>query len=458
MKPLLLIIDDDNEFISDFSLHLTDNYNCISANNGTEGLLKLTQKNPDVILLDLMFKGGENGIDILKKIREIDADIPVLMVTDYASVDTAIEAIKLGATDYISKTPNLKELHLIIEKSLKERMKNLRTASLESEINDKFKEIIGSSEAMQNLKQNIALYAKNNNTVLITGESGVGKELVARKIHELSERKTSPFLAVNCAAIPNNLIESELFGYERGAFSGAEKRKPGKFELAENGTIFLDEVAELSLDSQVKLLRVLQEKEFERVGGTYVIKSNCRIIAATNQNLKEMVKHGEFREDLYYRLDVLPLRVPPLRERLEDIPELVEHFVRLASIELKIKPKKIPGEIIEAFCNYDWPGNIRELQNYVTRMIILPGEITIADIPFATSGKKEYGIITAKVPKTWDQMDKMRKEAADKAAREIEKLFLENLLGKFNGNISKAAEHIGINRSNLHKMINKCGL
>lgn len=458
MKPLLLIIDDDKDFISDFTLHLDSNYDCISANNGRDGLLKLTQKNPDVILLDLMFEGEENGIEILKKIREIDADIPVLMVTDYASVDTAIEAIKLGATDYISKTPNLKELHLIIERSLKERMKNLRTESLENEINNKFKEIIGSSTAIQNLKRNITLYAKNNNTILITGESGVGKELVARKIHELSERKASPFLAVNCAAIPNNLIESELFGYERGAFSGAEKRKPGKFELAEDGTIFLDEVAELSLDSQVKLLRVLQEKEFERVGGTYVIKSNCRIIAATNRNLKDMVQQGEFREDLYYRLDVLPLRVPPLRERLEDIPELIEHFARLSSMELKIKPKKIPEEIIEVFKQYDWPGNIRELQNYVTRMIILPGEITIADLPFAAKPKITRESKSVKIPETWDEMNEQRKDAADKAAREVEKKFLINLLKKFDGNISKAAEHIGINRSNLHKMINKCGL
>lgn len=458
MKPLILIIDDDKEFINDFILLLENDYQCISSTNGSDGLLKSAKKNPDIILLDLMFEGGENGIDILRKIKNFDSHIPVLMITDYASIDTAIEAIKIGATDYISKTPNLKELKLIIEKSLKERIEKFRNETLREEINDKFKEIIGSSKAASELKERIEIYSKNENTVLIMGESGVGKELVARKIHELSDRGAKPFIAVNCAALPKDLIESELFGHERGAFTGAEKRKPGKFELAEDGTIFLDEISELNLESQVKLLRILQEKEFERVGGIGTIKAACRVLAATNRDLLKMVSVGKFREDLYYRLDVLPLYVPPLRERVDDIPALIDYFMERTAIELKITAKKIPDSILESFKKYSWPGNIRELQNYITRIMIIPGNDISFEIPNAAMKKSESEFQLEKVPETWAEMDTMRKEASDKVSRMVEKVFLENLLAKFDGNVSKAAESIGINRSNLHKMINKCGL
>lgn len=454
MKPLLLIIDDDNEFIEDFILLLGNDFNCLKANNEIDGLRIISEKSPDVVLLDLMFDNGDNGIDILKKIMEVDDTLPVVMITDYASLNTAIDAIKIGAVDYISKTPNLNELKLIIQRSLKQRLQKLRIDFIEDDVNRKYGKIIGSSKVTRELKEKIKIYSENQNTVLITGESGVGKELVARQIHYLSDRNEKPFIGLNCAALPKDLIESELFGYERGAFTGANKRKPGKFELAEDGTLFLDEISELTAEAQVKLLRVLQEKEFERVGGVNTIPSNCRLIAATNKDLFDLVKEGKFREDLYYRLDVLPLRVPPLRERVDDIKELISFFIKRSAIEMKKEPKEFPMEHLEKFTKYNWPGNIRELQNQITRFMILPH----GAYDFTLSSGLTNTTPDIVIPQTWQEMDELRKNAAEKASREIETLFLKNILKKFDNNISKTAEYIGINRSNLHKMIKKCGL
>lgn len=283
----------------------------------------------------------------------------------------------------------------------------------------------------------------------------MGKELVARQIHFKSVREDKPFIAVNCAALPKDLIESELFGYEKGAFTGAVKRKPGKFELAAGGTIFLDEIAELSPETQVKLLRVLQEKEFERVGGIKSIKAKCRIISATNRNLTDLVKEGKFREDLFYRLDVLPVVVPPLRERKEDIPLLIKHFTEEIAKDLHLPVKEFPQKLIADFMNYSWPGNVRELQNYVTRFMIVPENDNV--LPLGVSKSDNYGG-TLTIPKTWAEMDRLRKEEADNASRRVEKIFLEDLLKRNKGNITKAAEEIGINRSNLHKMMKKCGM
>lgn len=307
----------------------------------------------------------------------------------------------------------------------------------------------------------IYLFAKNDNTILITGESGVGKELVARQIHINGRRKQKPFTTVNCAAIPKELLESELFGHEKGAFTGADRRKLGKFEIAAEGTIFLDEISELDLNSQVKILRVLQEREFERVGGTVPIKSKARVIAATNKDLEGLVEKGKFREDLYYRLDVLPINVPPLRKRKEDITLLIDHFLEQASYELKLPLKVFSDEAVNIFVNYDWPGNIRELQNYITRAVILsPNTIIVpSDLdPNLLFDKPTTEINFNKIPETWKEMDAMRKEAAGKASRSVERIFIQSLLLKFNGNVTQAAKHVGINRTNFHKMMKKCGL
>ena len=337
MKPTLLLVDDDNNFASDFILLMEKDFNCLISNNSADGFTKFIEKSPDVVLLDLMLNDGTSGLDILKKIIALDENIPVIMITDYASTPTAVEAIKLGALDYITKTPNLEKLKALVERSLKMKLRNIHSKFLEEEINQPYQRIIGESEVIKKLKEQIYLYSQNNHTVLITGDSGVGKELVARQIHYLSSRKNKPFIAINCSAIPKNLIESELFGHEKGAFTGAISKKLGKFEIATDGTIFLDEISELDSDSQVKLLRVLQEKEFDRVGGFSSIKTNARIIAASNKNLKNEVINRSFREDLFYRLDVLPIRVPLLKERRDDIPILAEYFLRQAEMELKKK-------------------------------------------------------------------------------------------------------------------------
>ncbi len=455
MHPKILLVDDDKQFINDLTVLLENDYSVIFAQNEKEALHKLEEESPDVVLLDLLFNDRVNGLDILREMLSKDPNLPVIMMTDYASVETAIDAIKIGAFDYISKTPNMKELHLLIKRSLQNKLNFLQKSELRNEIERKYKKIVGESEAIKATKEKIALFAENDRPVLISGESGVGKELVARQIHFKSGRKDKPFIAVNCAALPKDLIESELFGYEKGAFTGAVKRKPGKFELAADGTIFLDEIAELSPETQVKLLRVLQEKEFERVGGIKSIKAKCRIISATNRNLTDLVKEGKFREDLFYRLDVLPVVVPPLRERKEDIPLLIKHFTEEIAKDLHLPLKEFPQKLIEDFMNYSWPGNVRELQNYVTRFMIVPGNENI--LPLGVSKSDNYaGTLT--IPKTWAEMDKLRKEEADNASRRVEKVFLEDLLKRNKGNITKAAEEIGINRSNLHKMMKKCGM
>ncbi len=455
MHPKILLVDDDKQFINDLTVLLENDYSVIFAQNEKDALHKLEEESPDVVLLDLMFNDRVNGLDILRKMLSKDLNLPVIMMTDYASVETAIEAIKIGAFDYISKTPNMKELNLLIKRSLQNKLNFLQQSELKNEIEKKYKKIVGESEAIIATKEKIALFAENDRPVLISGESGVGKELVARQIHFKSVREDKPFIAVNCAALPKDLIESELFGYEKGAFTGAVKRKPGKFELAAGGTIFLDEIAELSPETQVKLLRVLQEKEFERVGGIKSIKAKCRIISATNRNLTDLVKEGKFREDLFYRLDVLPVVVPPLRERKEDIPLLIKHFTEEIAKDLHLPVKEFPQKLIADFMNYSWPGNVRELQNYVTRFMIVPENDNV--LPLGVSKSDNYGGMLT-IPKTWAEMDRLRKEEADNASRRVEKIFLEDLLKRNKGNITKAAEEIGINRSNLHKMMKKCGM
>ncbi|HET56681.1 MAG TPA: sigma-54-dependent Fis family transcriptional regulator [Ignavibacteria bacterium] len=461
MRTLLLIIDDDADFIADFSILLRKDYDLISATNSSDGIKLFRQKSPDIILLDLMLNDGTNGLEVMQKIKFEDDSVPIIIITDYSSVDNAVEAIKLGAYDYISKSPDLEKLKLIIQKSLKERQLKYHTKTLQQQSDHKFKFLIGDSIVSQKLKEQVTLFAKNDNTILITGESGVGKEVVARHIHRLSKRKDNPFLAINCAAIPHQLIESELFGHEKGSFTGADKRKLGKFEIANNGTIFLDEVSEIDIEVQVKLLRVLQEKEFERVGSTKTINVDIRIIAATNKDLKELVDKNLFRDDLYYRLDVLPIHVPPLREHKEDIPALVAHFLQLSCEELKIPFPGISTEALHLLQQYDWPGNIRELQNNIIRATIIANgdEIKPHHINARLHQIKEcYDTNINKIPSTLEELNEMKKDAVKSASRAIEKIFLENLLTEHNWNISKAAESIGINRTNLHKMISKCGL
>ncbi|NOZ75792.1 MAG: sigma-54-dependent Fis family transcriptional regulator [FCB group bacterium] len=455
MKPYLLIIDDDRNFISDLTVLLQNNYTISSATSPSQGLVIIETESPDIVLLDLMFdQGSINGLETLKRIRRIDENLPVIMITDYSSIDTAVEAMRLGATNYLSKTPNLNELNLIVEKALKERVQRLQSKTIQEETGRPFNHIVGESPAILRTIDLIGLLAGNENPVLITGESGTGKELVARQIHVRSARRDYPFIALNCAAIPRDLLESELFGHEKGAFTGAGKRKLGKFEIASDGTLFFDEIGELDLDAQVKLLRVLQEKEFERVGGNRTITSRARIIAATNGDLQVMVKSGRFREDLYYRLDVLRIHVPPLRERDGDIRLLARHFIQAACNDLKVPLKTLSQAALHDLKHYSWPGNVRELRNLMTRATIMTPEAVITAIPGLEPAGENREI--APVPMNREQLEIMRQEAADHARREVERRFVNYFLDKYNGNVSQAAREAGMNRTNFHKMMSRC--
>lgn len=384
MSKRILIIDDEKNMRWAIKKALEkEGYMLYEAANGQEGLEKLEEIYPDLILLDLRMPVMD-GIEALQRIKEINEGIPVIMLTAHGTMESAVEAMKLGAIDYISKPFDIEELKIQIKKSLdvgelKEQVSYLRE-ELEKNTG---KTIIGESPKMQEVLKIVERVANTNATILVLGESGTGKEVIANAIHYNSDRRDKPYVKVNCGAIPENLIESELFGYEKGAFTGATARKIGKFERARGGTIFLDEVGELDLAMQVKLLRVLQEKEFERVGGNEVVKIDIRVIAATNRDLLKMVQEGSFREDLYYRLNVIPIQIPPLRDRKEDIPLLIEYFLDRYGKDIGRKNMSISREAQEKLITYKWNGNIRELENVVERMAILSQEniIKVENLP-----------------------------------------------------------------------------
>jgi len=457
MKKLILIIDDDQNYTSDLKLLLKKDFNTISADTVGQGIFLLNKHSPDLVLLDLMLKDGESGLSGIDIIKMEDKHIPIIMVTDYSSIDTAIKAIKKGAFDYISKTTKIAELKLQINKALEHRLLLLQTESLKEDIEQPYKNLIGETPIMQKLNEQIKLFSNNNSTLLIYGESGTGKELVTRQIHQISERSEKPFVAVNCAATPKDLLASELFGHEKGAFTGADSRKLGRFELAGDGTLFLDEIGELDQNAQVALLRVLQEKEFHRVGGINPIKTNARVIVATNRKLETLVKKGLFREDLYYRLDILRIDVPPLRERKKDIPLLVQHFKKIACQEAKIPLKNMAEESLQLLMEYDWPGNVRELYNFIMRAVVLSqnsNEISLNIPDRQKLGELDY-YEPEKEIKSWEELIEARKKAADKAARQVEKYYLEKILKKNDNNITKCAKELGIDRTTLHKTIKR---
>ena len=461
MKPTLLLIDDDEKFMKDFVLLRGREFECLTANRPRQALALIPEKSPDVVLLDLMLGEGIHGLDVLKEIQQLDQNLPVVIFTDFASVDTAVEAIKLGAADYLSKTASIKELQLVVEKALKQRLLAAQRQTLERELDRPYDEMIGASPAMQAVRQQMALFAATESTVLIIGESGVGKELVARQIYHMSPRKDKPFITVNCPAIPKDLLESDLFGHEKGAFTGAQARRIGKFELADDGTIFLDEIAELALEAQAKLLRVLQEKEFERIGGGTTLRTQARVIAATSRDLEEMVHRQQFREDLFYRLNVLPIRVPSLIDRKDDVPLLVNHFLKRTSVDINVPVKPLAPEAMALLTEYPWPGNVRELQNCMTRLVISTqhkDHIDQGTVAAMLGAARLVQMERTQVPQSWEEMDSLRTRAMQDAARDVERLFLEHLLQKFQGNVTKAAEHIGINRNSFHKLMRKCGM
>jgi DNA-binding NtrC family response regulator len=387
MARKILIIDDDTSLrrVLEYNLQ-EEGYEVFAAADGGEGLLCYDEQQPDLVITDLKMP-GISGFQVLKAIRERSSGLPVLVITAFGAVDTAVEAMKLGAYDYITKPFNRDELKLTVRKALEMRGLSEENRRLREELTERaeFRNIIGISRAMEQVFAVVRKVADTDATVLITGESGTGKELVAKAVHSLSGRRAGPFMAINCAAIPRDLLESELFGHVKGSFTGAVRDKTGKFQLAEGGTLFLDEVGELPVELQPKLLRALQEREIEPVGGGAPRKLDVRVVAATNTDLEEARAVGRFREDLYYRLAVIEVHLPPLRERVEDIPLLVKHFAaRLGAPAVTYAP-----EALEALRKYAWPGNVRELENTVERLMIMRNgdRISPEDLPAKFSGE-----------------------------------------------------------------------
>jgi len=449
MNQQILIVDDEERIRQSLNGILRDEgYEVREAKDGAQALKQLETDPPDLVLLDIWMPGMD-GIETLGRIKEQSSPLPVVMISGHANIELAVKAAKLGAYDFIEKPLSLENVHLTVNNALTLSKLEQENRALRQEVQRKH-EIVGSSAEIQQLKEQIKIVAPTNGWVLITGENGTGKELVARGIHQMSLRSGKPFVEVNCAAIPEELIESELFGHEKGSFTGALTKRRGKFDLAHEGTIFLDEIADMSLKTQAKILRILQEQKFERVGGSEMIFIDVRVIAATNRDLQEEIQKGKFREDLYYRLNVIPLVVPALRERKNDIPLLVEHFILEFCAENHKEPKKVSPEAMELLKTYSWPGNVRELKNLVERMVIMTrgSVIESKDVPEPIRTQ----------PKAQMEIPFMDFHLLKDARREFEKRFILKKLIENDENISKTAEVIGIERSNLHRKIKSYGI
>jgi len=380
--PSILIVDDERSILQSLSGILSDEgFEVITATNGYEALKIIDKESPDLVMLDIWMQGID-GIETLKEIKKGNPFIQVIIITGHGTIETAIKATKLGAFDLLEKPLSIDKVIVTINKALSYRRLEEENRYLRTKIIEKHS-LTGSSPPILNLKKQIASAAPTDSWILITGENGTGKELVARSIHQLSSRADQPLVDINCAAVPEKIIESELFGHEKGAFLEATSKKRGRFELANKGTLFFDEISDMNLVTQAKLLRVLQEQEFQRLGGSRTLYVDVRIIAATNKDLKEEIKNSRFREDLYFRLNVIPITVPPLRERIADIPPLVETFLKEFSEQNQTKPKTITPHALDRLMQYSWPGNVRELKNLVERLSIMVEKHSIeeTDIP-----------------------------------------------------------------------------
>jgi len=449
----VLIVDDEKSIRESLSgILLDEGFTPLTAESGEAALLLLRDEKPDLILLDIWMPGMD-GLETLTKIREIYPDQIVVMMSGHGTIETAVKATKLGAYDFIEKPLSLEKLLLSTENALKIGQLVEENRELRAKIAKDY-EMIGTSEPIQTLKRQIEIAAPTSGWVLITGENGTGKELVARAIHNLSKRQEKPFVEVNCAAIPEELIESELFGHEKGSFTGATTQRRGKFDQAHEGTLFLDEIGDMSLKTQAKVLRILQERKFERVGGNKTIEVDVRVIAATNKDIEEEIAEGRFREDLFYRLNVIPFHVPPLRERRKDIPLLVNHFLahfcRKESREIKF----MEPEAMDYLVDYNWPGNVRELKNLIERVVIMSPDqqINKGMLPQAFFDR------AGKAQKTQEQIRSLEAPSFREAKEEFEKEFLLHKLEENSWNISRTAEAVGIERSNLHRKIKAYGI
>ncbi len=486
MDKLLLIDDEADVQYSFRRIFDSPEIELTTANSGEEGLKLLPKLKPDLVIMDVRM-GGITGLEALRRLRQIDAKLPVIMMTAYGTTQTAIEAMKLGAFDYLLKPFDVPKLKVIVTAALKASrdMKQVVSYQPALETEDYEMGIIGRSEPMQNVFKLIGQLAMSDATALITGESGTGKELVARAVYHHSQRSSQPFLAINCAAIPENLLESELFGHEKGSFTGAAVQRIGKFEQCNNGTIFLDEIGDMSLPTQTKILRVLQSGIFERVGGNQSIKVNVRVIAATNKNLEEAVAAKQFREDLFYRLNVVRIKMPALRERPSDVPLLVNYFLKKYGQQQKGSQKAITNDALTAMQAYHWPGNVRELENSIQRAMVvaksdailetdLPGEILSAkaspvaavesaSAPVTASTPAGAPAAPAAAPQTVDEttalirrlFDWARTRSDQKLIPTVERELIIHALAETGGNQVRASKLLGITRATLRKRIEK---
>ncbi len=435
---VVLIVDDEEGILESLSgIFEDEGYDVLTSSSGEDALSILKEHIPDLILLDVWLPGID-GIQTLKEIKSLKPDLPVIMISGHGNIELAVKATRMGAYDFLEKPLSLERVLLAAQRALEKRTLEMEYKALKQDLIKKWR-LIGNSQRMRQLREQTEMAAQSNSRVLILGESGSGKELVARLLHESSKRVGNPFIEVNCAAIPQELIESELFGHEKGSFTGAFEKKKGKFELADEGTLFLDEVGDMSLSTQSKVLRVIETQEFQRVGGSRNIKVDVRIIAATNKDLIEEVKKSNFREDLLFRLNVIPIVIPPLREKKEDIPELVEHFLEYFAAEYGQKPKKITPDGLKMLEAYDWPGNIRELRNVIERLVIMTPSNTI------TPKNLVIGELT--------RSDYFSFKTLREARESFEKDFITKKLEENNWNISKTAEVLDVERSNLHRKI-----
>ena len=455
MAKTILIIDDEKTIRWSLAEALTaSGYETVDADTAASGIVRFRETCPDLVLLDMKLPDG-SGLDVLKAIRAEDSTVPIVMMTAYAEVEAAVEAMKHGAYDFIPKPYSVEKLRVSIANAMEtERLKTeiayLRSGSSGGSF---FKHFIGRSPAMQEIFEKIRKIGQSKaTTILITGESGSGKELVARAIHAASHDEPRPFMEINCASVPETLLESELFGYEKGAFTDAKARKAGLVELAEGGTLFLDEIGEMGITLQSRLLRVLENKTFRRVGGVKDLTVNTRIVSATNRDLTQAIKDKQFREDLYYRLKVIPLQIPPLRERRDDIPLLVGHFIERFNRELG-KSVPMPGtEVIDLLVHYDWPGNVRELKNVIERAMLLDAQdaLLVAHLPTEIRGGAPIDI-PATAPRA--MAASVTSQFFPMTLRDVERIQIEKTLEETHGNKSRAAAILGISRQTLREKL-----
>ncbi len=463
-EPFRVLVIDDDPGVRDYleALVTRQGYEVFAAAGGEEALQSLEQSRPDLVTLDVVLPGMD-GLETLRQLKQKLADVPVIMLSGHGQARTIVEAMKLGASDFLRKPFEVEELELAFQKALEKRALKQEVEDLRRRSRGESERMIlfGDNEKMRGVREIIEQVADTDITVLIRGPSGTGKEVVARSIFELSSRRDRPFVKVNCAALPSELLESELFGFEKGAFTGAQKRKLGKFEYANHGTIFLDEISEMHPNLQAKLLQVLQDGEFSRLGGESDIRVDTRVLAATNRNLEEAVRDGSFREDLFYRLNVVAIQIPPLQDRRDSIPLLVDHFLRKYNEQYKKEVKQLSSETLAVFMQYGWPGNVRELENMVKRMVVLGNEDTVLEDIRLQAARAETADAEADDPLDLTELDADLadgkgidlKSIAKRAAQLAEKRVIEKVLAQTRWNRKEAAERLQISyKALLYKM------